>query len=581
MKSRRAKGADVDTLMVQVAALTARLAEAENTIIALRTADGGTAPGNLAGRTAAKVGSRLESMVRERTRELTVLTGELHAEIRERIRTEKGLLAEKAFREAVENCLVAGIVAVDTKGRHMHVNNAFCSLTGFRREELLGTGIPYPYWHPKERRACATALRKVLKGEIAPGGLELRFMTRDGRTLDVLLHASQLTVSGKVVGSLASFHDISDRMRAESALRDSEGRFRSLVQDLPVGICIYQDGQVVFANPEQKKFLATLPSSVSSDRCLNIHPEDGAAFEALCRAGTPGNSFAKESDIRLVTRGVGDTAEEIRWMRCKAGSVQYRRRNAILLTMMDITRARELEHQMVVQEKLATIGQLSIGIAHEIRNPLSAMNIYLFALGQMLDHSMETNSGEIHRALKQMETVSSKIAAVVQRIMDFSKATPPRLGSVNMNKIIEEAVHGSLDEFRTKGIVLSEELARDLPECRSDPHLIERVLLNLIKNAVQAMESRQGPRQLEIASSAENGRIVLRVSDSGPGVPPRIRTMIFDPFFTTRKEGYGIGLSFCHRIVTEHGGSLSVGESRWGGAEFRIELPLERQGSSA
>ena len=165
-------------------------------------------------------------MVRARTRELSVLTGELHAEIRGRIQTEEKLLAEKAYREAMENCLVAGIVAVDPAGRHTHVNDAFCAMTGFPREELLGAGIPYPYWPHAERKAYAAEMRKVLKGEIAPGGLEFRFKGRDGRSLDVLLHASPMTLEGKVVGSLASVHDITDRKRMESALRDGEERLR-------------------------------------------------------------------------------------------------------------------------------------------------------------------------------------------------------------------------------------------------------------------------------------------------------------------------------------------------------------------
>lgn len=183
MKGRNIQGPSVDTLMREVAALTARLANAENTIIALRAAAGEGEEEIHPARAAPEKGSRREHIVRERTRELTILTGELQAEIRERMRTEERLLAEMAYREAVENCLAVGIVAVDPKGGHFHVNDAFCALTGFHREELLGAGIPYPYWHPDERKAYAAAMRKVLKGEIAPGGLEVRFMTRDRRGL--------------------------------------------------------------------------------------------------------------------------------------------------------------------------------------------------------------------------------------------------------------------------------------------------------------------------------------------------------------------------------------------------------------
>jgi C4-dicarboxylate-specific signal transduction histidine kinase len=111
--------------------------------------------------------------------------------------------------------------------------------------------------------------------------------------------------------------------------------------------------------------------------------------------------------------------------------------------------------------------------------------------------------------------------------------------------------------------------------------MIEQVLVNLLTNAYQAMERIEGEKHLEIVSVVQDGRIVIRVSDSGPGVPPSIRGKIFDPFFTTRKDGSGIGLSFSHRIIAAHGGTLRVNTSRWGGAEFRIELPGAREGIPA
>jgi PAS domain S-box-containing protein len=567
-----------DALLRQLASLTARLAEAEHTIIALRAAAVDGAAGRPSGRGGREAGSRLEERVRERTRELTVLTEELHAEIRDRMVAEETLLAEKAYREAMENCLVAGVVAVDARGRHIHVNDAFCAMTGFRREEILGAGIPYPYWPPEEGRAYAAAIRKVLRGEAAPGGLEFRFARRDGRSLEVLVHASPLTVSGKVVGSLASIHDISDRKRMESALRESEARFRSLVEDLPIGICILQEGRIVFANPEQERLFCPPSASVPAVRSLNIHPEDAPVFEALCRTRTPVNPLAKETDLRLLPRGEEDAAGEMRWVRCKAGSVRYEGRDAVLLSMMDVTRAKDLEHLVAVQERLASLGQFSAGIAHEIRNPLSGINICLSSLEQIVGQSAEMDPADRTRSIEIMEktkAASTRIATVIQSVMDFSKPTPRRLVPVNLNHLAGKAVRISAAVLQKHGIAVSEELAPDLPRCLADPSLMEQVVLNLITNAVQAMETLDGPRRLAIVSSAENGRVVLRVSDSGPGVPPRIRGKIFDPFFTTRKAGYGIGLSFSQRVVTEHGGSLTVGTSRWGGAEFRIELPLE------
>jgi C4-dicarboxylate-specific signal transduction histidine kinase len=177
-----------------------------------------------------------------------------------------------------------------------------------------------------------------------------------------------------------------------------------------------------------------------------------------------------------------------------------------------------------------------------------------------------------------MKSAAAKMGLVVQRVMDYSKPFPPRRETVDLNKVIEDAVRLSLSTLRKREIAVLKDLAPDLATCRVDAQMIEQVLVNLIMNACQAMEGVEGAKLLEIASGVQDGRIVLRVSDSGPGVPPSLREKVFDPFFTTRKDGSGIGLSFSHRIIADHGGSLRVGTSRWGGAEFRIEFPASREG---
>ncbi len=295
--------------MRELAALTARLAKAENTIITLRAAAGGGIEGDLPTRSAPETGTRLEHMVRERTRELTILTGELQAEIRERMRTEERLLAEKAYREAVENCLVVGIVAVDPKGRHFHVNDAFCSMMGFRREDLLGAGIPYPYWQPEERKAYAAAMRKVLRGEIAPGGREFRFLTRDGRNLDVLLHASPLTVRGKVVGSLASVNDITDRKRMESALRKSEANYRAVVEGQTEFICRFRsDGTLTFVNEAYCRYSGKRREElIGTGFLLALPAEDrGLAWERIASLDSRSPSVTSEHRVAM-------NAGEVRW----------------------------------------------------------------------------------------------------------------------------------------------------------------------------------------------------------------------------------------------------------------------------
>ncbi len=250
----------------------------------------------------------------------------------------------------------------------------------------------------------------------------------------------------------------------------------------------------------------------------------------------------------------------------------------------DVTEKARAAEEMLKVQKLESLGILAGGVAHEIRNPLSAVNISISSIEHVCrdSHGLETDGKEkVRLIIEQMKSAAAKMGVVVQRVMDFSKPTPSRMATVNLNDAVEEAIRLSLSTLRTRGIALVRDLSPDLPACRADLRLVEQVLVNLITNAYQAMEKAQGTRTLEIATGIEDGRIVIRVADSGPGVPPAIRERIFDPFFTTRKDGSGIGLSFSQRIVAEHGGTLDVGSSRWGGAEFRIAIPRTPKGPGA
>ena len=250
----------------------------------------------------------------------------------------------------------------------------------------------------------------------------------------------------------------------------------------------------------------------------------------------------------------------------------------------DVTEKARIEAAMVNAQKLESLGVLAGGIAHEIRNPLSSINISISSIDRACGSStgLEPEMKEkIDLILEQMKSAAAKMGLIVQRVMDYSKPFPPRKETVDLNNVIEEAVRLSLSTLRKREIAVLKDLAPDLITCRVDAQMIEQVLVNLITNACQAMEGAEGAKLLEVASAVQDGRIVLRVSDSGPGVPPSLREKVFDPFFTTRKDGSGIGLSFSHRIVANHGGSLRVDTSRWGGAEFRIELPATREGVPA
>ena len=365
---------------------------------------------------------------------------------------------------------------------------------------------------------------------------------------------------------------------AKEALRESEGRFRSLVENAPVGILIVREGRVLFRNPGLDRLFGEIPDGARFRDLGSVHPEDREKFERLCEVIEQADPGWQATELRF-TMDEGDPGRQaMRWVYCQAGQIEFRGRAAALVVLDDMTRMKDLEQIVSAREKLSIIGQMAAGIAHEIRNPLSGININVSTLEHVV-RNLEAVSPEERRKIgeivAQAKAASEKIATVIRRVMDFTKSVPPKLDRVDVNQVIREALEFSSATLRKGGISVGTELSPGLPRCIADSRLLEQVLLNLITNAVQAMENEEGRKRLGVATAQENGAVLIRVFDNGPGVPVHLREKIFDPFYTTRKTGHGIGLSFSHRIIENHGGTLTASGSEWGGAEFRIALPLE------
>ncbi|MBW1940473.1 MAG: GHKL domain-containing protein, partial [Deltaproteobacteria bacterium] len=241
---------------------------------------------------------------------------------------------------------------------------------------------------------------------------------------------------------------------------------------------------------------------------------------------------------------------------------------------------RGLERVVNIQEKMSSLGRVAAGISHEIRNPLSTVNVYLSVLRRVCANleNLDPNVAEcIIDSIEEMESASNKIESVVKSVIDFSKPNKLKLGLTDINKCIRKTVDLSAVNLRKMGINMKIVLDDDLPECWLDSQSIAQIMLNLTTNAAEAMEGIKGHKQIEITTSYSNKFITVIVSDSGPGVPPDIQNKIFEPFYTTKNDGSGIGLSISRRIISDHSGFLNVSQSKWGGAEFTIKLPIEKR----
>jgi PAS domain S-box-containing protein len=376
--------------------------------------------------------------------------------------------------------------------------------------------------------------------------------------------------------SVASWMDITQRKKAEKALRESEKGVRELIENSLVGICIIQDDKVIYRNPEQQRLLDSSSLKISPFNFENIHPDDAEKVKTLYQNLVSGQAKTLEADYRFYPPEKMHSKAEMKWVYCRASLIKYKGEPAVLVNLLDITQAKELEHLLLIQDKMISLGHMATGIAHEIRNPLSGINIYLNTLERIF-RKQDSTAKEME-IIQRAQSASLKIESVIRRVMDFSKPGELKLILRDINEPIKEAVDLSSVTLRKSGIHIEKALDHRLPLCYIDPPLLEEVVLNLITNAADAMRDTTEDKRIRVVSSKAQNNVLIQVADSGPGIPQHIQDKVFDPFFTTKSDSSGIGLSLSHRIISDHGGSIDIDVSDLGGAEFTIALPIPKNG---
>jgi PAS domain S-box-containing protein len=234
----------------------------------------------------------------------------------------------------------------------------------------------------------------------------------------------------------------------------------------------------------------------------------------------------------------------------------------------------ERHRQLVFQsEKLAAMGSLLAGVAHELNNPLSVIS------GQVALLRASLKDGPAVARAEKISRATERCARIIKNFLALARQRPTERQGVSLNEIVREAVELVAYQLRLDDVEVRFDLADDVPRLWADPHQLHQVVVNLVTNAHQAMRETPPPRRISVTSRLDPGstRVRLEVADTGPGIPPAIQARIFEPFFTTKPPGLGtgLGLALCRGIVEEHGGSITLGDRPVGGAIFLITLPVE------
>jgi two-component system NtrC family sensor kinase len=251
--------------------------------------------------------------------------------------------------------------------------------------------------------------------------------------------------------------------------------------------------------------------------------------------------------------------------------VDCQKRPVLQVNAREITTRKKMEQQLRQAEKLSALGQLVAGVAHELNNPLAVVMGYA-----QLSVKNKTLDEKVRKDLQKVLHESERAAKIVRNLLTFARPREPHMTMVDVNRIVVDSLETREMQVQRAKVQMVRRLAKDLPPTMADAGQIEQVLVNLLTNAIQALENRPDKRVVEIATEYWNKRILIVVADNGPGISDPVLERIFDPFFTTKGpgKGTGLGLSICYSIVEEHKGKIRVETKAGKGTRFIVDLPV-------
>ena len=397
-------------------------------------------------------------------------------------------------------------------------------------------------------RDIAAQLDRISAGEYDPAPTTAKDPTE---SMDEL---GQMRRKIKQVGQhLRGVHEIF------SSLREN---MNSVLAGLEDGLILFtRDARAVMVSPAAEKFLGAPASEFLGRRVTQIFPVGHPLFEALRLEGDELREMASETDLETQEgrKRVSVSVQEIQGAGERMGA---------LLTLRDLDSLESINTQLQVSERLAAVGRITAGVAHEVKNPLNSMRLWLENLKESLPPDRD---GATQQAVNVLDAEIDRLDAVVKRFLDFSRPMDVRLEPTQLAELLRDVLEVAQPQLQRAKVEVAQLLPIGIPEVFVDRDLLKQAVLNLVLNAVDAMP---GGGQLQLTLSRRGEVAEITVGDTGRGIPPELRQKVFQLFFTTRPGGSGIGLASTFRIVQLHNGSINFTSEVGRGTTFRIELPL-------
>jgi PAS domain S-box-containing protein len=513
---------------------------------------------------------------------------------------EAELRSQVAFREALANCLGSGLAAVDAGHRLVFVNPAFCAMTGWSEEELLGQTPPFSFWPPEEVQPVASLYREVVGGPAVRSGHDIRLRCRDGSLCLVHMTTAPLVVGGERNGWLASFVDLSARLEAEEALRRNEARTRAIIETAISPFLLFDvEGKILEVNEATCRMLGRPREEIVGlripDFVVGAPPGRIEARIALtlARGSARFETCVQTADGRLVDVDVSINHLEAGGGRLvcflhdvtdtKAATAELAHERRVLAERV-AERTAELSR---ANEELAQAARLKDGflasMSHELRTPLTA----ILGLSDLLLSGGRGPLAEPQaRAVGMIQESGRHLLALIADILDVSKIGAGRLelalGWVDLRGVCEAALSLVTPSAVQKRHALSMDAPAERVLFRGDERRLKQVLVNLLGNAVKFTPP-GGAIDVAAVADEARGEVRVSVSDTGPGIPAEDRARLFRAFvqldarLAREHEGSGLGLVLVDRLVALHGGHVDLESEPGRGSRFTVVLPWVRR----
>ncbi len=514
---------------------------------------------------------------------------------RKRLQAQQALITETNFRRAMENSMPTGMRTLDLHGRITYVNPAFCQMTGWSEDELVGQTAPFPYWPEEDHALLSSRLSDQLNDLTTRGGFQIRIKRKDNSRFDARLYVSPLIDTyGDQKGWMTSITDITEPNRIRDQLSASYERFTTVLEALDASVSVAPIGtdELLFANKKYRLWFNDKPNTLLSQAAkLGKAPGQpvGTELDSVDDlAGLPAEEIAdSETESSEVF-----VPELDKWLEVRSRYLTWvDGRLAQMVIATDITQRRLAQEQAAAQaeraqtaSRLITMGEMASSVAHELNQPLTAISNYCNGMVSRIK-SQQISEEDLLGALEKTGKQAQRAGLIIQRIRAFVKRSEPNRTLSDIASMVEEAVELASIEFRRSNVRLTRHIEPSLPLLLVDPILIEQVLINLLKNGAESIAQANRPpdnRRIEllVEPKIEEGKHVVEFSicDTGKGISPEVMKRLYESFYTTKAEGLGIGLSLCRSIVESHQGRMKT-ENIYNGGEvtgccFTFWIPM-------